>query len=137
MPTILLVGADEMLLKTRAAILIRTDSEVVTSDAHSALAIQDARECELVVLCHSLEPEVSSTLAELVRARWPRTRILQVISDRVLGRSEASAAIDATSMADPDKLLGKTTELLSRPVWPEAGDIAIRGAVVRGGPFAY
>jgi DNA-binding response OmpR family regulator len=137
MPTILLVGADEMLLKTRAAVLSRTDSEVVTTDAQSALAIQEARKCELVVLCHSMDPEICAKLAELIRARWPHTRILQVISDRVWGGGQASAAVDAITFPDPDVLLGKTTELLQRVRLLDAGEIFVRGGVVRSGSFVH
>jgi DNA-binding response OmpR family regulator len=134
MHCILLVGADEMLLKTRAAILSKTDSEVVTSNAASALAIQNDRECDLVVLCHSLAPEVCASLAEAIRHRWPKTRILQMVPDRAW--DSVSAVVDGTSSPEPDRLLGSTIELLGRKPPMEAGDISIRGGVARGGPFA-
>ena len=137
MPTILLIGADEMLLKTRAAVLSRTDSEVVTSDARSALAIQQVRNCELVILCHSLEPQVCTTLAKLIRGSWPRTRILQLVAERTWGEWEASAAVDGTSSPEPECLIGRTTELLRRVPSLEPGEIAVRGGVVRSGAFVH
>jgi hypothetical protein len=134
MHTILLVGADEMLLKTRAAILSKTDSEVATSNAGSALAIQEDRECELVVLCHSLAAEVSISLAEAIRQRWPTTRILQVVPDRAW--SPASEVVDGISSPEPDRLIGRTIELLQRLPPIEAREVDIRGGVARAGPFA-
>ena len=134
MHTILLIGTDEMLLKTRAAILSKTNSAVVTSNAASALAIQEDRQCELVVLCHSLSPEICASLAEVIRLRWPTTRILQVVADRW---NSASPVVDGTTSPEPDRLIGRTIELLHRhmPII-EAGDISIRGGIARAGPFA-
>ena len=136
MHTILLVGADEILLRTRAAILSTTGSEVICSDAASALTIQADQKCELVVLCHSLAPEVCSSLTESIRKCCPTTRILLVVSNREWGFAEAKAVVDGTSSPESELLIVQTAEMLRRVRRLDAGDIFVRGAVVRGGPFA-
>jgi hypothetical protein len=137
MHTILLVGADDVLLTTRAAILSRTGSAVICSNAATALAIQAEQKCELVVLCHSLAPEVCSSLTESIRKCWPATRILLVVSNREWGFAEARAAVDGTSSPEPERLIGQTAELLRGAGRLDAGDVYVRGGVVRGGPYAH
>ncbi len=112
MCTILLVGEDAMLLQTRAAVLRKTGCEVLSCDAASAVTIQADRECKLVVLCHSLSSEVCEALAEALHMRWPKTRILLVVSQREWGYAEAKAAVDAVSSVEPSGLIERTTELL-------------------------
>jgi len=141
MHTILLVGADALLLHTRAAILGNTGAEVVCSDAASALAHladreQADREFDLVVLCHSLPAAVCVSLAKVVRARWPKTRILEVVALKEWGSAEARAAVDGISSPEPARLIGTTAELLRRAATMDAREIAVRGGTARAGPFA-
>jgi DNA-binding response OmpR family regulator len=136
MYTILLVGADEVLLSTRAAVLSKTDSEVVCSNADSALAIQADRECDLVMLCHSLPDEVCTSLAETIRKVWPKTRTLLIQTQREWRQVDIEATVDGTSSTEPEQLIGKTVELLSHQMLSGAGDVCVRGGIVRGGPFA-
>jgi DNA-binding NarL/FixJ family response regulator len=86
MATVLLVGEDELLQQTRAAVLRRTGAGAVCCSASSAPAMQQDRECDVVVLCHSLPESLSTSLAETIHARWPRTRILLVTSARLWRR---------------------------------------------------
>jgi hypothetical protein len=81
--TVLLVGENELLQQTRAAVLRMMGADVICSSPDSALVVQEDRNCDLVVLCHSLRGPFSASLAETIRSRWPNTRILQVTSSRI------------------------------------------------------
>jgi len=113
MPTVLLIGEDELLQQTRAAVLRTTGAETLCCRPDSALTVQQNRECQVVVLCHSLSEEVSTALAESIHARWPGTRILLVTATRMWEKADAVAAVDAVSSADPAHLIRRTIELLS------------------------
>ena len=138
MQAILLVGADEMLLKTRSAVLRTTGTEVVCSDMASSPAMLAERKFDLAVLCHSLTPEVSTPLAESIRAGWPRTRILQLVAQRIWWEEfDPQGIVDATCSADPKQLVAMTEHLLERSEAAEIREVAVRGGVVRAGPYAY
>jgi CheY-like chemotaxis protein len=135
MQSILLVGADEVLLQTRSAILSTTGTEAVSSDAACALERMAGGRFDLVVLCHSLAAEVSSSLAEVIRERWPRTRILQLVVQRIWWEEfDPQGLVDATCSAEPKQLIAMTEHLLLRPM--PLREVAVRGGVVRAGPFA-
>jgi DNA-binding NarL/FixJ family response regulator len=113
MATILLIGEDSVLLRTRAAVLRKTGAEIAMCEPHSALAVQAQKECELVLLCHSLSETRRAALAASIRENWPRTKILQVSSDRVLIGTEATTLADAICSWEPERLIGRTVELLN------------------------
>src|SRR5277367_2389373 len=117
MATVLLVGEDAMLLKTRAAVLGRIGAEIVCSNSVSALGVQADRECDVVVLCHSLREEVCAALAESLHERWPKTRVLLVVTQREWRPADAWAAVDGTSSTEPERLICRTAELLRRAEW--------------------
>ena len=75
MSTVLLIGEDDVLLKTRAAVLRTTGAKTICSNAISALATQSDQLCDLVILCHTLPELACAGLAETIHARWPRTAI--------------------------------------------------------------
>jgi DNA-binding response OmpR family regulator len=138
MQAILLVGADEMLLKTRSAVLSTTGTEVVSSDATSSLAMLAERKFDLAVLCHSLTPEASTPLAKAMRGGSPRTRILQLVAQRVWWEEfDPQGIVDATCSADPKQLVAMTEHLLERSEPEDIREVAVRGGVVRAGPYAY
>jgi DNA-binding NarL/FixJ family response regulator len=128
MLTVLLVGENELLQQTRAAVLRMMGADVICSSPDSAPVVQEDRNCDLVVLCHSLREPFSASLAETIRSRWPNTRILQVTSSRIWEAAEAVPAVDAISSADPERLIMRAVELgaatiaqhsTSRPhLWP-------------------
>jgi DNA-binding response OmpR family regulator len=114
MYTFLLVGKDELLRQTRAAVLRTIGADIICTDPDSALDVQADQQCDLVVLCHSLSEPLSITLAETIRSRWPQTRILMVTSSRIWEAAEAVPAVDAISSADPESLILRIGELLGR-----------------------
>jgi DNA-binding NarL/FixJ family response regulator len=122
MNTILLVGEDAMLLQTRAAVLAKTGAEVVCCAPNAALTMQADRECDLVVLCHSVAEALSLALAETIHARWPKTKVLQVVSRREWDSVDAKAAVDAISSAEPERLIQQTTKLLKRGRMPSESE---------------
>jgi DNA-binding response OmpR family regulator len=112
MPTVLLVGEDDLLQQTRAAVLRTTGADTVCSNPDLALAVQADRQCDLVVLCHSLPEPRCTALAEAIHARWPRTAILLVTPVRAWESADARQAIDAITSADPERLIVRSVELL-------------------------
>jgi DNA-binding NarL/FixJ family response regulator len=112
--TVLLVGEDELLQQTRAAVLRTIGADIICSSPDSALVVQEDQNCDLVVLCHSLREPLSASLAETIRSRWPSTRILQVTSSRIWEAAEAVPAVDAISTAEPERLIMRAVELLGR-----------------------
>jgi DNA-binding NarL/FixJ family response regulator len=115
MSTVLLVGEDELLQQTRAAVLRRTGAGAVCSTASSALSVQQDCQCDVVILCHSLPESLSATLARTIHSRWPKTRILQVTSARLWETAVGETGADAVSSSDPEQLILHTADLLSRP----------------------
>lgn len=114
MSTVLLVGEDDLLQQTRAAVLRTIGADIICSDPGSALLVQADRECELIVLCHTLPEPLSADLADTIHSRWPRTRILQVTKSRIWEAAESIPAVDAISSADPERLIQRAIELLGR-----------------------
>jgi hypothetical protein len=106
-----------MLLRTRAAVLSKIGAEIVCSNSASALAVQADRECDVVVLCHSLREEVCAALAESLHEHWPKTRVLLVVTEREWGTADEWAAVDGTSSTEPDRLICRTAELLRGAGW--------------------
>jgi DNA-binding response OmpR family regulator len=114
MSTVLLIGEDELLLQTRAAVLRTIGAETLCCDVSSALTLMEDRQCELVVLCHSLPIHLCETIAEIIHARWPKTRLLLVTATPGWEQTDLPGLMDAVSSADPDRLVGRTVELLGR-----------------------
>jgi hypothetical protein len=100
-----------------------------------ALALEAERECELVMLCHSLAVEQCIALATAIRVQWPKTRIVLVEPQRTWD-GDFAAVVDATVPAEPERLIGRTMELLGQARHFAAGEVPVRGGVARAGPFA-
>jgi DNA-binding response OmpR family regulator len=108
---VLLVGEDDLLLRTRAAVLRTIGVEVAITNASAALEVQAARACDLLLLCHSVPEEVAAVIAAIFRARWQATPILRITSLRSWGSSQTDG-LDAITSAEPDRLVKRTAELL-------------------------
>lgn len=114
MSTVLLIGEDDLLLQTRAAVLRTTGAKTICSNPISALTIQADQKCDLVILCHTLPELLCAGLAETIHARWPRTAILMVTPTRAWESPNSDEAINAITSADPQRLIARTIELLSQ-----------------------
>lgn len=114
MSTVLLIGEDELLLQTRAAVLRTTGARTVCSNANSALGIQADQLCDLVILCHTLPELLCAGLAEAIHARWPRTAILLVTPTRAWESPYSDGAISAITSSEPQRLIVRAIELLSQ-----------------------
>jgi hypothetical protein len=112
--TILLVGEDELLLQTRAAVVRTTGVETVCCHPTSALATQAEQNCDMVMLCHSLADPLRSELAEAIHSRWPSVRLLQLVRTLAWEQPDPLDGVVAVSTADPVRLIDRTIELLGR-----------------------
>jgi DNA-binding response OmpR family regulator len=110
MATVLLVGEDEILLNTRAAVVRTTGATTVCSLTSSALTVLAEQSCDLVILCHSVPDYVCITLADIIRRQWPGTRILRLAA----GSAWEEDVPIAVCPADPESLVQCTVELLGR-----------------------
>jgi CheY-like chemotaxis protein len=113
MSTILLIGEDEFLLQTRAAVLRGTGADILCSDVASALSLLDKQVFDLVILCHSIASHVCETMVQIIRQNWPVTRVLQVSAVREWEQGEVIPGVDICS-AEPERLIDRTVELLGR-----------------------
>ena len=134
MPAILLIGEDEFLLETRAAVLRTTGAEMVCTDVSSALSRFQKNNYDLALLCHSIPGPVCQTLIDVIRQNWPSTRILLVSAIRNWEQVESGDGVE-TCTPNPERLIQRTIELLGRrrvsAVRPMILDRGARNAIRR------
>jgi DNA-binding response OmpR family regulator len=114
MPKIVLAGQDVRLLETRAEVLKETGAEVVYCIGSQALKVVESERPDLLVLCHSLLNEEAEMIADRVHVCCSKTRVLLVVS-QVIDRPYEGEKFDATSLADPTRLVARANELLQGP----------------------
>jgi CheY-like chemotaxis protein len=114
MPKILLVGQDPRLLETRAAVLAKVQAAVICQDTTESLKILERETFDLVVLCHSLSENQADEIAGVIRRRWPRTKILLVVSNLSQERFHKAMELDGTSSPEPSRLIRRAAELLGK-----------------------
>jgi hypothetical protein len=112
MSTVLLVGEDDLLLQTRAAVLRSAGVDTVCSSASAAITIQENRQCPLAILCHSLPEYLCTALSQIIHTRWPETLVLRVASTRAWEQADGDGEFDAVTPPDPEHLIQRTVELL-------------------------
>src|SRR5580698_6363933 len=78
--TILSISQDDGLLLSRAAVLRKTDAEVIAAKANEAKKILKTRRFDLVVLCHSLSPEEILEIVSLAHHQTIAVPVLRVVS---------------------------------------------------------
>jgi DNA-binding response OmpR family regulator len=133
MPKILLAGSDSRLLATRAAVLSKTGAAVVFHNAIETLEVLDRDKFDLVVLCHSLTEREATVIADKVHQRIPGTKILMVTSGVDQYEVYPHRNVDATTLAEPVKLIARTMELLqvtSHPGPAKGGDSVVHPHLV-------
>lgn len=110
MQTILLVGLDDALLRSRAAVLRLTGCATVFATPTDAIAKQVLHGAKLVVLCHSVPEMMANILTQMFHDRWPGTRVL-VVQKRSAPSLESSViGADVVSYSDPERLLRSVSE---------------------------
>jgi DNA-binding response OmpR family regulator len=112
MRTILTISQDEMLLSTRAAVLRKTNAEVVAATASEAKKILRSRRFDLVVLCHSLSTEETLEIAALAHRQTLAVRVLTVVPNADPVSEWSILASDSTASCDPRMLVEKVAGLL-------------------------
>ena len=117
MVTILSVGEDFDLLKTRAEVLRRTGANVVCSTGAAALKFIAEWEFDLIVLCHSVQQRDALPITEAAHANGSKTLVLSLVSETA-GMSQeqqyAGVNCDAKAFVEPDCLIRSVSELLNR-----------------------
>ena len=113
MRTILTISQDEMLLATRAAVLRKTNAEVIAATVSEAEKILKSRQFDLVVLCHSLSPEETLEIASFAHQQTIAVPVLTVVSNADPFSEWRFIASDSTASCDPRMLIEKVAALLN------------------------
>ena len=142
MLTILAVGEDFDLLKTRADVLRKTGANVLCCCAASALKFIAEWEFDLVALCHSVRQRDAEQITEAAHDRGSKTLVLLLVSDHVREQEYEGISLDAKSFVEPNCLIRSAAELLSRqgrqrPVEKTLQEKKIIPALVKKRPASY
>ena len=113
MRTILTISKDEMLLATRAAVLRKTNAEVIAATAREAKKILKSRQFDLVVLCHSLSTEETLEIASLAHQQTIAVPVLTVVPNGDPVSEWRLVVSDSTASCDPRMLVEKVAALLN------------------------
>ncbi|HKO19956.1 MAG TPA: response regulator [Acidobacteriaceae bacterium] len=113
MSRILLIGEDDFLLETRAAVLRPSGAETVCTNVSSAIPLLEHKIFDLAILCHSIPDHLCQTLSEVIRQNWPSTRVLLVSAVRRWEQDACSEGVEVCA-PDPERLIERTVELLGR-----------------------
>ena len=116
--TILAVGEDADLLRTRAAVLQKTGANVLCSSGASALKFIAEWEFDLVVLGHSVRPQDAKQITEAVHQQGSKTLVLLLVSDETQEQTYEGIALDGRSFVDPACLIRSASQLLGRQQSP-------------------
>lgn len=114
MVTILSVGEDFDLLKTRAEVLRRTGANVLCSTGATALKFIAEWEFDLIVLCHSVRQRDALPITEAAHAHGSKTLVLSLVSETSQEQRYAGVNCDAKAFVEPDCLIRSVSELLNR-----------------------
>ena len=112
MRTILAVGEDVDLLRTRAEILRKTGANVLCSSGAAALKFIAEWEFDLVVLGHSVRQQDAERISEAAHRQGSKTLVLLLVSDRMREREYDGINLDARSFVDPACLIRSANGLL-------------------------
>jgi hypothetical protein len=114
MHKILLVGNDPWLLRTRALLLKRTETEVLTTDPYQFAKNAVNQQFELLVVCHSLDDAARRYVSTEAHRLWPRVRVMQV-SDDYYGSNSEPYADDIVPSCNPGEFVSHARTLLEAP----------------------
>ncbi|WP_348270088.1 hypothetical protein P8936_06730 [Edaphobacter paludis] len=116
MLTILAVGEDTGLLKTRAEVLRKTGANVLCCSGEAALKYINEWEFDLIVLGHTVRRHHVEQISEAAHRHGAKTLVLLLISDKVREQEPKGHNIDAKSFAEPGCLVRSASDLLARQV---------------------
>jgi hypothetical protein len=111
MRSILAVGSDEGLLRTRVAVLQRTKASVTHANPETALKLLATTPFDLVVLCHSVSLADTVRIAEAAH-RWADVYALQLVSGALWSPSYDGVPVDGLCESEPSRLVERVMKLL-------------------------
>jgi CheY-like chemotaxis protein len=114
MLTILAVGEDSQLLRSRAGVLRRSGANVVCSTGAAALKLIADWEFNLIVLCHSVTTSDAAQITTAAHSTGSKTLVLLLVAEAVREQSYEGIHFDDRSFIEPDCLIRSATELLNR-----------------------
>ena len=109
--TILLVGHDCWLLRTRALVLRQAEAEVYTTNPDQFDEVTSSR-VDLMILCHTLSDARRQSVSAAAHRRWPQVRVLQVSKNYYFSEAPESYADDIVPSCNPAVLVAHARRLL-------------------------
>ena len=120
MSKVLLVGEDETLLQTRAAVVRTAGVESVCCKPEAALSFLSQQSFELVILCHSLSEYTCASLAYVIHEHWPATALLAVSAATNIPQVAKDPPLVTITSAEPELLVLQVLELMHSRRPPQA-----------------
>lgn len=133
MLTILAVGEDFELLKTRAEVLRKTGANVLCSCGAAALKFMSEWEFDLVVIGHSVRPLDAKRITETAHRPGSKSQVLLLVPESWHEHEFDAVHADARSLATPASLVQSASALLTRQQRPRSAPVpsALRTLPVR------
>jgi hypothetical protein len=111
MRSILAVGSDEGLLRTRVAVLERTKADVTHASPETALKLLATTPFDLVVLCHSVSLADTIRIADAAH-RWADVYALQLVTGALWSPSYDGVPVDGICESEPTRLVQRVLKIL-------------------------
>lgn len=120
-PTILCIGHDPLLNRTRRLILQQRFDVKLACTVAEATALLASERCDLVLLCYSLTEEECEAMVEFIHKLPAKTRILALAHGRrenlLLGPQDEEFV-----SGGPAELLSKASSIAGLPALDETGE---------------
>lgn len=120
MPDVLILGEDEMLLRTRAAVLQAGGISTVECLVRD-LGDCSRQEYRLAVFCHSIRPSARPELSRQLRSRCPGIKLLQMDKLVVFASDNAAYADLTITAGNPSALISAVRRMLCSTGEPDPG----------------
>ncbi len=111
---ILIVGHDDLLLRTRKWMLVKLYPAELGSDIAAVSTLAASHRFRLVILCHTVTPGECREVSDLLSRRSPGVKFLNLIE--VAGEGGTLECRSCTPTDRPEILLAKVRELLDSAV---------------------
>jgi hypothetical protein len=118
--TILAVGEDFELLKTRAEVLRKTGANVLCSCGAAAMKFMSEWEFDLVVIGHSVRPLYAQRITELAHRKGSKTQVLLLMPEGGRDHELDGVHADARSPIAPGTMVQSASALLARHQRPRS-----------------